>query len=145
MTTEPGTTTTDAEALLREAMDAFSRRDLDHLLGLLDDDVVVEMPYEAGHGMARLDKARFREVLELLHRMYARFSIEFDRILPLEGGRGVVAEYHGDAEFKGSGVAYANTYCGIFLMEGGRITHWKEFDNPVVLREALDAHFAPRG
>jgi ketosteroid isomerase-like protein len=74
--------------------------------------------------------------------MYDRFVIEFDRILPLDGGIGVVAEYHGDAVFGGSGVTYQNRYCGIFLMADGRITHWREFDNPQILAAALQAHFA---
>jgi len=131
----------DAVQLIQEVMDAFSRSDLDHMFQLLHDDVVVEMPFEGGHDVDVLDKTGFRKVMELVDSMFESFTIEFDRVLALDKGQGVVAEYHGNAIFKDSGVRYANRYCGIFITEGGRIRHWREYDHPVILQTALAAHF----
>jgi ketosteroid isomerase-like protein len=130
-----------ASELVLEAMRAFGRRDLDTMLGVLADDVVVEMPYEA-HGYGRLDKAGFRSVLELVLSMYERFEIEFDVVHELAGGRGVVAEYRCDAVLAGSGVPYRNRYCGVFLVRDGRITEWREYHDPTVVDRAMAAHAA---
>lgn len=131
----------EAVQLIEAVMGAFSEGDLDRLVDMLHDDVVVEMPYETGHGVDVLDKAGFREVLDLVQSMYEHFTIVFDRILPLEGGAVVVGEHHGDAAFKGSGVTYANRYCGIFMTEGAKVVHWREYDNPLILASSLEAHF----
>lgn len=129
-------------ALIRAVMTSFSRGELDEMFELLHDDIVVEHPYETGHGVDVLDKAGFRQMIDLVQSMYERFVIVFDRVLPLADGLGVVAEYHGDAVFLGSGVPYANTYCGVFMVSDGAITHWREYDNPLILRAALEEHFA---
>lgn len=127
--------------LVTAAMRAFGERDLDGMLGLLADDVVVEMPYEA-HGYGSLDKAGFRSVLELVLSMYERFELVFERVFELAGGGGAVAEYRSDAVLAGSGVPYGNRYCGVFLVRDGRITHWREYHDPTVVERAMAAHAA---
>jgi ketosteroid isomerase-like protein len=128
--------------VLRRAMQAFSARDIDAMLELLADDVVVEMPYEARFGYGVLDKAGFRALLDQLLVMYDRFDIEIDRLHELADGSGVVAEYRSDAVLAGSGVPYRNRYCGVFLLADGRISQWREYDNPLVVDEAMAAHAA---
>jgi ketosteroid isomerase-like protein len=123
-------------------MRAFGERDLETMFGFLADDVVVEMPFEARHGYGSLDKAGFRALIELLSTMYDRFSIEFDRVFALPDDRGVVAEYHSDAVLAESGVPYRNSYCGVFLFTGGKISHWREYDDPTVVDAAMAAHAA---
>ena len=123
-------------------MQAFASRDLDTVFEHIADHAVVEMPYESRHGYGTLDKAGLREVMELLLGMYDRFDIEFERILPLADERGVVAEYRSDAVLTGSGVPYRNRYCGVFLFTDGKISHWREYDDPTVVDDAMAAHGA---
>jgi len=128
------------EEIVREAMAAFGRRDLARMLSYLDDEVVVEMPYEARHGLAVLDKTGFRETLENVLALYERFEIEFERCFALRDVDGVVAEYRSDGVLAGSGVSYRNRYCGVFLCANDKVVHWREYDNPLVVDEAMAAH-----
>ena len=130
-----------AEAITT-VMRAFADRDLDTVFRHIADDAVVEMPYETRHGYGMLDKAGLRRVMELLLSMYDRFDIEFERILPLTDERGVVAEYRSDAVLAGSGVPYRNRYCGVFLFTNGKISQWREYDDPTVVDDAMAAHAA---
>ena len=123
-------------------MRAFADRDLDTVFGHIADDAVVQMPYETRHGYGTLDKAGLRAVMELLLSMYDRFDIEFERLLALSDDRGVVAEYRSDAVLAGSGVPYRNRYCGVFLFTDGKISHWREYDDPTVVDDAMAAHAA---
>jgi ketosteroid isomerase-like protein len=125
---------------MREVMRAVGARDLDRMFSFLADDAVVEMPFEARHGLARLDKAGFRQTMEVVLSMYDRFEIEFDRVYALGDVSGVVAEYRSDATLAGSGVPYRNQYCGLFVFRDGMISAWREYDNPLVIDEAMAAH-----
>src|SRR4051812_34283551 len=119
------------------AMDAFMARDLDALLANLSEDVVVEMPYEDRRGYGLLDKAGFRQTLELVLSLYESFDLVFERVFELAGVDGVVAEYRSEAVLADTGVPYRNRYCGVFLLTDGRITSWREYDDPRVIDEAL--------
>jgi ketosteroid isomerase-like protein len=127
--------------LVTTAMQAAGLRDLDAMFDLLSDDVVVEMPFET-HGYGVLDKAGFRQVMELVLSLYERFDIQFDRVFELQDGAGVVAEYRSDAVLAGSGVPYRNRYCGVFLVSDGRIRSWREYHDPTVVDRTMAAHAA---
>lgn len=128
--------------IVRSAMAAFAARDLDRMLEHLTDDVVVELPFEARNGLGRLDKSGFRQTLELVLSLYDRFEIEFERTFELAGTAGVAAEYRSDATLAGSGVAYRNRYCGVFLLTDGKVSHWREYNDPTVVDAAMSAHAA---
>jgi limonene-1,2-epoxide hydrolase len=53
----------------------------------------------------------------------------------------LLARYRGDALGRDKPVVYQNDYLGVFEFRDGRISLWREYDNPVVSAAAI-AKFA---
>jgi uncharacterized protein len=53
----------------------------------------------------------------------------------------LIARYRSDAEGRDKPVAYQNEYIGIFRFVDAKITYWREYNNPEIVRAAL-AKFA---
>ena len=124
---------------LRRAMDGISALDLDAVIGELHDDVRFELPYEDAVPDSGQDG--IRDLLGSMFAMFGKFTITLTDIYDLLDPNMVVARYRGDALGRDKPVVYQNDYIGVFEFRDGRITLWREFDNPLV-SAAMVAGFA---
>ncbi|SOX56539.1 nuclear transport factor 2 family protein [Mycobacterium ahvazicum] len=124
---------------LRRAMDGISALDLDAVLAELHDDVRFELPYEDAVPDSGRDGVR--ELLGSMFVMFGKFTVTLTDIYDLLDPNMLVARYRGDALGRDKPVVYQNDYLGVFEFRDGKITLWREFDNPMV-SAAMVAGFA---
>jgi uncharacterized protein len=124
---------------LRRAIDGISALDLDAVLAELHDDVRFELPYEE----AVPDSGRdgIRDLLASMFVMFGKFTMTLTDIYDLLDPNMVVARYRGDALGRDKPVVYQNDYLGVFEFRDGKITLWREYDNPAI-SGAMIAKFA---
>ena len=124
---------------LRRAIAGISALDLDAVIGELHDDVRFELPYEAAVPDSGLDG--IRDLLGSMFVMFGKFDMTVADIYDLVDPNMLVARYRGDALGRDKPVVYQNDYLGVFEFRDGRISLWREYDNPVVSAAAI-AKFA---
>jgi uncharacterized protein len=140
MMTDTDSATREAnKQTLRRAMDGISALDLDAVLAELHDQVRFELPYEE----AVPDSGRdgIRDLLASMFVMFQKFDMTVTDIYDLLDPNMVVARYRGDALGRDKPVVYQNDYLGVFEFRDGKITLWREYDNPMVSAAAI-AKFA---
>jgi uncharacterized protein len=138
--TDTDSATRDAnKQALRRAMAGISALDLDAVLAELHDDVRFELPYEE----AVPDSGRdgIRDLLASMFVMFGKFDMTVTDIYELLDPNMVVARYRGDALGRDKPVVYQNDYIGVFEFRDGKITLWREYDNPAI-SGAMIAKFA---
>ncbi|WAC91857.1 nuclear transport factor 2 family protein [Mycobacterium sp. Aquia_213] len=124
---------------LRRAMDGISALDLNAVVGELHDDVRFELPYE--NAVPDSGQDGIRDLLGSMFVMFEKFTITLTDIYDLLDPNMLVARYRGDALGRAKPVVYQNDYIGVFEFRDGKITLWREFDNPMV-SAAMVAEFA---
>src|SRR5437763_1248494 len=119
-----------SEALLRRAFDAISAADVDALGDLYTDDYVLELPY-AKPSPVRIEGRRdAQEYLRAAFQVF-RFTLTITDVHHLVGGD-IIAEYTSDGRNLSTGLPYANTYIGLWRFRDGRVSHTREFYDPMV-------------
>ena len=131
----------DKEVVSR-LLQALAKQDVQGIANVLSDDIVFEMPF-ALPGLPDSVEGK-RTVVQFLEQflgkeggMFTGWDIHNIRIYPAEDpdlfftevdGRGVVAQ---------SGYQYRQKYIILFRVLDGRISNWREYLNPMPLREAI--------
>ena len=64
-------------------------------------------------------------------RMFTDFALELTEVHACLDPDELIAEYRSTARVIRNGNDYKNRYIGVFRFRDGRISHWKEFHNPV--------------
>ncbi len=100
------------------------------------ENVVMEFPYAPPEHTRRLEGPM--AVTGFLARI-ATFALGFTLSNPtlLDTENGLVALYHGDAVFKGSGRPYSQDYVAVVTVENGRISHIAEHYDPLRVLRAM--------
>jgi ketosteroid isomerase-like protein len=124
---------------LRRAMEGISALDLDAVVAELRGDVRFELPYEDAVPDSGVDG--IRDLLGRMFSMFQKFGMTLTDVYDLLDPNMLVARYRGDALARDKPVIYRNDYIGVFEFRDGKITLWREYDNPMV-SAAMLAEFA---
>jgi ketosteroid isomerase-like protein len=126
-------------SLVRRYLDATNRWDFAALEALLAADVVFEMPF-APPGFQRRIEGR-DTMLEFIRTVPS--FIDQERLHDVElfafgaAGSRVVATYKSDMNILPTGLNYRNQYVSLFTIEHGRIVHFAEHYDGILLLEAM--------
>lgn len=100
------------------------------------DDVVAEFPYAPPDHTRKLEGV---EAVVAFMRRIPTFAEDFElgepTIYPTADG--FVAEYHGEATFKSTGLRYAQDYVSFFTVRDGKIARIKEYYDPLRVLRAM--------
>ena len=128
--------------VVRRVMDALTALDVDGVAQLVHDDLVFRLPYE--RSVPDLDKAGFLELLAATSfTLYRQFTITLTHVYDVADDDTLIARYVGDC-IGHDDVRYANDYVGIFAFRDGRISDWREYDNPMIVAAAQAEHTEAR-
>ncbi|HZG07345.1 MAG TPA: nuclear transport factor 2 family protein [Allosphingosinicella sp.] len=128
-----------ARAVVMDFLTGLEDKDMERVNGVWAEDAVQEMPY-APAGFPKRVEGR-----EALIRQYsawpansgkARFT-DGIRFHPTQNPEVVVAEFHGVSEIVPTGRVYDQRYVGIFHVENGKITLFREHFDPNVFSYAF--------
>jgi ketosteroid isomerase-like protein len=138
---EPAACQNPNAACLAAAIDGLSSRDPDAVVACLSEDGFVELPFE--RRVPTMDRRSLHSFLEMLFSTYRRFSLELTHVYELTDPNTLIARYEGDC-IGFDDVPYKNSYISIFGFEDGRISSWREYDNPMVSSASQRAHAEAR-
>ena len=137
--TSPDSEAAAREATVRELFQRMSARDFDGVVALLSDDVefdlafgpeFLEMPVRGREAMHAL-------ITNVIGAMFNPFRLELTASYPGADGITLVAEYSSDGVVAHNRRPYVNRYVGIFRIENGQITFWREYHNPEIATAAM--------
>lgn len=122
------------------ATQAVSRGDTDGWLALAHDDIVLEFPYAPPGRPARVEGKH--AVGEYLRAVPAQ--IDFEEITYLDVHQSVdpdsaVIEWSAKGRVKATGAPYEMAYVVVLTLVDGLMKHYRDYWNPLVLNETLEA------
>jgi ketosteroid isomerase-like protein len=125
--------------VVREILRCIDAREVQGVPARCTDDVVYEFPFAPPGVRDRCEgKAALERFITGVVGLTRRTTIEDARITPMTTPDRVLAEFRGDWELA-NGRPYRNTYVVIADLRDGRVCHWREYYNPLVVQDA----FAP--
>jgi ketosteroid isomerase-like protein len=139
MTVDSATTRETNKQTLRRAMSGITALDADAIRAELHDSAAFELPFEMA--VPDCDRDSFLQLLSMMFVMFKKFEITITNIYDLLDPDMLIARYRSDAVGREKPVAYQNEYIGIFHFRDGKLTSWREYNNPEVAHSAV-AKFA---
>jgi ketosteroid isomerase-like protein len=119
----------DPEALLRDAFDAYVRRDVDALMAFLTDDVELVPALDATiEGRPLVGRPGLELFFGRLEEMWTDFTIELGEVTIADDR--VLALGHLHARAAGSGVEFDRPVAAICEMRQGKIARWTSYLEP---------------
>jgi ketosteroid isomerase-like protein len=119
-------------ATATRALAAISRLDIPAAIAETHPELVMELPYEKA--VPPMDRERFGGLLTGLARNFQRFAMEIVEVIPALDPSTLVIRYDGDCLSNDGSVSYRNNYIAILHFTSGKISRWREYDNPVISR-----------
>jgi uncharacterized protein len=96
------------------------------------DDVVVELPYAPKHHTGRLEgKAAVLRFLTNVGVYFSDLQIGEPRIYETGDPNQIIAEYPGSSISKETGLPYRQNYVAFVTAKDGKISHIREYYNPI--------------
>jgi ketosteroid isomerase-like protein len=126
--------------LFDEMVAAFGRKEFDLFETYLTQDAVFEWPYlpvpdfpsrMVGAHAFRLATERGMADFDPYRHKVTQF---YDAVEPDL----LIAEYESDTVYHPTGRPYANKYLGIVRFTGEKVSYWKEYINPLTIKEAME-------
>jgi ketosteroid isomerase-like protein len=136
---DSATTRETNKQTLRRAMGGITALDADGIRAELHDAAAFELPFETA--VPDCDRDSFLQLLSMMFVMFKKFDITITDIYDLVDPNVLVARYQSDAVGREKPVSYQNEYIGIFRFLHGKITYWREYNNPEIAHAAV-AKFA---
>jgi uncharacterized protein len=125
-------------AMLRKALGSRIASDADTFLDMIAEDGVMEFPYSPPGFVTRLDgKMAITRHLEGLADMIAFDRMGEPAILETTDPQVVVVEFEGFGRGSSTGEPYDQRYISVIRTDAGRIVHYRDYWNPLVLLRAL--------
>ncbi|MBU9709551.1 nuclear transport factor 2 family protein [Paenibacillus sp. AK121] len=127
-----------AQAVMHKFTSNLLEENMEQWISLFDDNAVFEFPYAPKH---------FVQVLQGKAAIY-EYIKEFPSILRIQHFSSptihtttdpglFVAEFTSEAQAVSTGKPYNQTYISVIKLKNGKITHYKDYWNPLVALEAL--------
>lgn len=123
--------------LVRTVFDAFATGDVAALDDLYTEDYVLELPYAKPAPVRVEGRAAVQQYLTGAFQVF-RFRLTITEHARLEGVDALVAEYTSEGTVLPTGKRYANGYVGIWRFRDGRVSHTKEWYDPIISAEATE-------
>ena len=139
------TSTADAElrqankALFLKLLGHLGRKEFDAFSECLATDLVQEWPYLPLASMPHVLHGR-EALLEVVQRGMADFDpyrYEIDAVHEMVDPNTLIAEYRSNSVYRPRSLPYANRYISVLRFRDGKLAHWVEYVNPLVIKEAM--------
>ena len=123
--------------IVRAAFDAFSRGDMETLLGLMDPEIVVMQPPEVPDGTTLHGHAGVLEAIAAWPDQWDDYQLEIVQIV--DAGSHVAVKTHQRGRGKGSGVAVEDEIWFVTGFRNGKVVEWRMFGAESQALEAAGA------
>lgn len=125
--------------VLHEMLRRLGTQDYSGACELLTPDVICDWPYPpVADGPTEIrGRHRIEKFFSIGMSNFDPYRYEITRVFDLVDPNQLIAEYHSQSRFKPSDAPYRNDYLSIFQFDGGLVSHWREYVNPLVISEIL--------
>jgi ketosteroid isomerase-like protein len=127
------------KALFLKLLGHLGRKEFEPLAQCLAADLVQEWPYLPLASMPHVLHGR-DALLELMQRGMADFDpycYEVDAVHDMLDPNMLVAEYRSNSFYRPRRLPYANRYISVLRFREGKLAHWVEYVNPLIIKEAM--------
>jgi len=137
--TAPDARRLELRGIFNRLVTALGAKDFDTVEALLTADVVCEWPYLPMTGMAPVmhGNRTFREFCEQGMAQFDPYRHKITAYYDLIEPDALIAEYFSDTVFHPTGARYSNHYLGIARFRGDKVCFWKEYINPLTIKDAM--------
>lgn len=119
-------------------MGHMSAGEFEQAASYLDDDVIVDCPFQAFHqGPLRRGKATVAAGFAFIPTVFSRFELVVDEAYDCPGQDVAVLEMRSEGVFAAGGAPYQNRYVMIFGFREGKIVLWRECFDPDVMNRGM--------
>ena len=137
MITEQSIRTTN-EQTVRDFLRLLSKKDLGAWIELWTEDAVQDMPFSPPEFPSRLEgRQAIAKHYGSLPEAVGKMEFHDLKLYPMQDPNWILAEYRGEIEVLATGLPYNNDYCGLFQLREGKIALFREYYNPLTLREGF--------
>lgn len=128
-------------AVFLRMLDALGRKDWDTGFACMTEDVCCDWPYLPIPDMAHslVGRETVRSFFDAGQAPFAGLNYLVDAIHDLVDPATLIAEYRSDSRHLASGLPYRNAYLGILRFRAGQVCYWREYINPMTIKELQDA------
>ena len=132
----------NGKEIVSRFLEAEAKQDVQGMADVLAEDIVFEMPFALPGLPDRVEgKGTVVEFLEKFlgkeHGMFIGWDLHNIRTYPGSDPDLVFAELDGQGVVAQSGYQYRQKYIILFRVSDGRISHWREYLNPIPLQAAI--------
>jgi len=132
----------NGKEIVSRFLKAFAKQDVQGMADVLAEDIVFEMPFALPGLPDRVEGKRtvvgfLEKFLGKEHGMFTGWDIHNIRIYPAGDPDLVFTELDGQGVVAQSGHQYRQKYITMFRVSDGRISHWREYLNPLPLQAAI--------
>lgn len=127
-------------AVFLQMMNALGCKDWDAGFACMTEDVYCDWPYRPIPDMdeAMIGRDVVRAFFDNGQAPLAGLNYRIDQIHELLDPEALIAEYHSDSRHLATGVAYSNRYLGILRFRDGKVCYWREYINPLAIRDMFE-------
>jgi len=127
-------------AVFLQMMNALGRKDWDAGFACMSEDVYCDWPYRPVPDMDEVMIGRdvVRAFFDAGQAAQAGLNYRIDQIYDLVDPEALIAEYHSDSRHLATGVPYSNRYLGILRFRDGKVCYWREYINPLAIKEMFE-------
>lgn len=131
------------QALFLRMLGHLGRKEFDAFEACLTADFVQEWPYKPLPSLPdRLSGAKaVRTLIEQGMSDFAPYEYHVETLHALEDAYGLIAEYTSHSHFIPRDVVYSNRYIGVLRFREDRVCYWREYVNPLIIKETLLTDF----
>ena len=132
----------NGKEIVSRFLEAEAKQDVQGMADVLTENIVFEMPFALPGLPDRVEGKGtvvefFEQFLGKEHGMFTGWDIHNIRIYPSGDPDLFFAELDGQGVVAQSGYRYRQKYISLFRVSDGRISHWREYLNPLPLQEAI--------
>lgn len=121
----------------------LGRKEFDEFERYLAENVFQDWPYLPIPNMPKTITGRheLRAFIEAGTQPFDPYAYEISQFYDMADPNMLIAEYSSNTIYHPTGKPYSNQYLGIVRFLDGKITYWREYLNPLIIKESLLGDF----
>lgn len=127
------------KALFTRMLTHLGKKEFDQFEAFLADDVFQDWPYKPIPEMADslVGRTTLRNFIENATSDFDPYEYRISRFYDMADPDSLIIEYSSHTVYLPSATPYSNQYLSIIQFAGGKVKYWREYVNPLIIKETL--------